>query len=263
MPTAPLAFPPIKNASLEEIHGLMGHYGAVYLDLQKARIGLSNRVSAYTRLLEMPPDLVAEETRMLTMPTDVIEDLEHQISLYIVRLAKAHPMRDWIERHRGIGLQSLSVLFSITRDLWSYPTVSALWKYMGMAVLLDGRSPRRTRGKRFVTKKVAQETGVEATAYNPAGRVLCHQIGDAIVKVGGEYRAVYDNRKAKVRLRERVGPSKCYFGETHKDGEGRVVLCGDAHSHNDAMRVAVKALLRDLWVEWRHVVPKSEGSDKA
>ena len=45
------------------------------------------------------------------------------------------------------------------------------------------------------------------------------------------------------------------MGQEHRDKSGKVLQCvkeegTSAHLHNDALRVAVKELLKDLWVEW-------------
>jgi hypothetical protein len=49
------------------------------------------------------------------------------------------------------------------------------------------------------------------------------------------------------------------MGQVHKDKGNKVLACvkvnGDgaetsAHLHNAAMRVAVKEMLKDMWVEW-------------
>ena len=85
---------------------------------------------------------------------------------------------------------------------------------------------------------------------------MCFLIGEAIVKVGkgGPYRVAYDAKYAEYLARPRTGPSECPFGQVH--GTGKPVKCPPTgHVHNAAMRYAVKCLLRDMWVEWRHVVP--------
>lgn len=69
------------------------------------------------------------------------------------------------------------------------------------------------------------------TAYSPQGRVVCHQLGEAIVKVGhGKYRAAYDSKKL-------------YYEAGRPDWT-------QAHRHNAAMRYAIKDLVKDLWEEW-------------
>ncbi len=115
--------------------------------------------------------------------------------------------------------------------------MSKLWAYLGMHVD-DGMAPHRHRGQR--------------ANWSAQGRVVCHQIGVAIVRVRrGRYRAAYDRKKAEYLALPRRGPSACPFGQTHTTRKGETVMCGLMHGHAAAMRSAVKLLLRDLWVAWR------------
>jgi len=136
-----------------------------------------------------------------------------------------------------------------------------------MDVRPNGMAPKREKGKSFVPTR----DGVPGTAYSPRGRVICHQIAEAIVKqtdskpdakvvrTCSPYRVLYDVKKAQYQSNAgnhvRRGPSNCPFGQTHKDAGGAVIACGDGHAHAAAMRYAVKCLLRDMWVEWQHTMP--------
>ena len=73
--------------------------------------------------------------------------------------------------------------------------------------------------------------------YKPANRAILWNIEDAIVKVGGPYRALYDERKI-VELAK--GLTKM-------------------HAHNRAKRYVGKRLLRDLWNAWNGRSQKSHG----
>lgn len=233
----------MTEQSVQEIHEFMGQYGRLYLDLQQARIAMNNRIKAIERHHNMDkPQVVLQvelASKELRLCLDRSELEEGRVQRMLERIAKEHPLADWVAGTRGFGYQSLSLLVAIAGPLDLFPTVSKLWKYMGMSVD-DGHAPKRQRGARI--------------HYSPQGRVFCHQLGESIVKVGGPYRVKYDDRKAKVSLRQRVGPSECPFGQSHKDADGKVMKCVAAHIHNDAMRYAVKCLLRDLWVEWHRVL---------
>ena len=143
----------------------------------------------------------------------------------------------------------------MTGSFLAFPNVAKVWKYMGLHVV-NGKRPRRERGVQMV--KTTEEA--EGNAFSPQGQVVAHQIGDAIVKLGhGKYRDCYDVRKAATLARVRTGPSECPMGHEHKK-DGKVYPCvhenGDgqevsAHLHNDAMRIAVKELIKDMWVEWK------------
>jgi hypothetical protein len=88
--------------------------------------------------------------------------------------------------------------------------------------------------------------------------VVCHQIATSIVRVRrGRYRAAYDRKKAEYLARPRLGPAACPFGQTHMNRKGDPMTCGLMHAHVAAMRYAIKALLKDLWIAWRALSPKA------
>ena len=73
----------------------------------------------------------------------------------------------------------------------------------------------------------------------------------------GKYRERYGTRRVQTFARPRRGSSGCPMGHEHKK-DGKIYPCisqnGDgeksAHLHNDAMRIAVKKLIKDLYLEW-------------
>ncbi len=149
-------------------------------------------------------------------------------------------------------------LLGVTGNIDRFPTVSKLWKYLGLHVV-DGHAPKREKGVAWthtnctfahsLTCKPDCKTdhhpscvpGGIGNAYAPQGRVVCHQIGEAIVKVGGDgpYRRAYDQKKA-------------YYEAERQEWT-------QARRHNAAMRYAVKELVKALWIEWHtrrgHTLP--------
>lgn len=207
----------LTNADLPALHALLGHYARLYWDLQKVRIAIGNRADAMER------DGLDEAWQLpLSHTGDGLGVLEHEVQLQLTRLARQHPMAPWIKQAKGIGLPGFAGLLGVTGPLDRFPNPAKLWAYVGMGVV-DGQAPKKVRGEKL--------------HYSPQGRVLCHQLGDAIVKVGGDgpYRAAYDTKKA-------------HYQETHPEWT-------DGHRHNAAMRYAVKELLKDMWNAWREYVP--------
>ncbi len=200
------------GADLDLLHTLMGHYARLLWDVQKVRIMMSNRAGAMER------DGLPAEWRM---PVDTaagdLKKTERAVDLQLKRLARQHFMADWIDAQVGIALPGFGRLMGITAPLDNFATVSKLWKYLGLHVT-EGHAPKRERGVKL--------------DYSPQGRTLCHQLGDSIVKVGrGPYRELYDMKKA-------------YYEAERPDWT-------QARRHNAAMRYAVKALIKNMWVEWR------------
>lgn len=224
------------------LHTQLGHIARQYLDVQRVRIACGNRdkrlVRDFGEFEALWSGIAAGEDY-----GSALQRSERILASRLERLVQKHFMADWVKATRGLGPLGFGLLIGVTGTLNYFPTVSKLWRYLGQSVESDGRAPRRKRGEKM--------------HYSPQGRVLCHQIGDAIVKVGagGPYRTAYDSKKAEYLLRERTGPSACPFGQEHKDKSGKVIACGDAHAHNAAMRKAVKDLLKDLWVEWHRRSP--------
>lgn len=226
------------------LHASLGHYARQLADLQKLRIAQGNRVAAMERE-GIPEPFVAFGREAL----EALAAQERALNAYLARQARRHPMAPWIAEQRGIGLPGFVRLLGITGPLDRFATVSKLWKYLGLHTV-DGQAPRRERGQKL--------------SYSPQGRVLCHQIGESIVKMGkgGEYRRVYDDKKVEYLARERTGESGCPTGAVHKTKTGAIVACvkasddgkeTSAHVHAMARRYAVKRLVRRAWGEWRRL----------
>lgn len=247
---------------LLSLHAQMDYTARSLWDVQKCRIMVSNRATQFT---------AANLDALLSS----LESEERKLKRALESLAKEHPLGDWIQGTHGIGLPSIAGLMGLTGPLDRFANPAKLWKFVGMAVV-DGHAPVRQRGvpwthtdckgghlqKCTPTCKTDHHKncrpGVMGTAYSPQARVICFQIAESFVKNGGPYRELYDQRKATVQARDLVGPSECPFGKHHHEREtGKTVKCSKGHVHADAMRYAVKRLLRDMWVEWRRTVSEA------
>lgn len=229
---------------IDLLHATLGHYSRMLLDVQKVRTGMENRAGAIER------DGLPEEWSAPARA--VVEELartEKGLNRYLEQQAKRHPMAAWVKQQKGIGLPGFARLIGITGPLDRFATVSKLWRYLGLAVI-GGEAERKQKGVKL--------------SYSPQGKVLCFQLGESIVKTGkgGEYRAVYDDKRAAYFARERTGPSGCPTGRVHKTKTGAIVACvkadesgkeTSAHIHAMARRFAVKRLLRRAWTEWRRM----------
>ena len=236
----------------DPLHNLLGHYARLLWDVQKLRIQVSNRISAMER-----DGLSIEATEPHLKTQEILEAQERAIEHQLERLAKQHIMADWVKACPGLGYGGFARIIGVTGRFWpveygengkilrGFPNVAKVWAYMGMHVI-DGHAPKRERGIKH--------------NWSPQGRVVAHQIGDSIVKLGhGRYRELYDMKKAEYLARPRLGDSGCPMGQLHKNKGGKVIQCikpgengneTSAHLHNAAMRVAVKELLKDMWIEW-------------
>ncbi len=205
----------------EQLHALLGHYARLLWDLQKERIQVGNRVSAMER------DELGEEWTAIHQETlTILKKQEAAVNRELERLAKRHIMADWVLATRGLGLPGFARIVGVTGSFERFATVSKVWKYLGLAVV-NGEAPKKRRGEKL--------------DYSPQGRVVCFQISESIVKLGGPYRELYDRKKAQYEEREDWPQIR---------------------RHRAAMRYAVKALIKDMWIEWhrrakRGVIPNS------
>ena len=286
----------------------MGQYARMLWDFQRQRIATGNRIHAMTQTHQLPEYQVLPAIDTLQK----IERIEADINRNLVKLAATHPLAGWINSQRGIGLGGFARLLAITGPLDRFPTISKLWKYLGLAVVNGNHYTREEAlaiqpGERIFVQNpdssmtyfyTAETIGVDqygevevtvtghdwaldetdilhtgkalrmakgmlashtncsggthlrtcpegcttdhhpnchpdkiGNAYSPQGKTLCRQLAEAIVKVGkgGPYREAYDVKKAYYNANREWTPK---------------------HSHDAAMRYAVKCLLRDLWLEW-------------
>lgn len=238
---------------LAVLHAVMGHYVRQLWDIQKARIGMGNRVSAMSR-----SNLDEAWQVPIAATYDALKAQESAIDWQLEKLAKRHPLAPWVAKTRGIGLPGFARIIGAVGPLGNFASPAKLWRYFGLDVA-DGRAPRLMRGVK--------------PSFSPAARAIAFQVADSFVKVGGPYREFYDRKKAEYEARPRTGPSECPLGREHPAAGGGFRPCyspnsvaghpTSAHVHTAAMRYAVKCLLRDLWRAWRDTIgitgpPKKE-----
>jgi hypothetical protein len=158
-------------------------------------------------------------------------------------LAAQLPVHAFAKGVKGFGELGLAIIIGEAGDLSNYPTVSTLWKRMGLAVI-DG-----VRQMRLTDKEAAIRHG-----YNPKRRAEIWAIADSMFKhqwrgekegvpahAMGDYGAVYGARKLHTLSRV-VDTEDLPFTDRNK--------WTDKRRDNDARRVMTKALLKDVWREW-------------
>lgn len=187
-----------------------------------------------------------------------LERLEHQAVLDLQRAMRKHPLNEWRKTAKGVGEKQLARLLAaigdpyIRADTGQPRTVSQLWAYSGLHTLpsqghasIDthapsalagaatsdrGQGPHDTQTKNApVGASVAakRQKGVKAN-WSTDAKTRAYLIATSCIKQPGtEYRAVYDARRAHTAV-------------THPDWT-------PGHSHNDALRILSKRILRDIW----------------
>lgn len=194
--------------------------------------------------------------------TDGLEALEHQVILSLQRAMRKHPLAAWQKQARGVGEKQLARLLAsvgdpyLRGDTGQPRTVSQLWAYCGLHTLpvsgqvhhatqppvaADGAKTHPVGTSRIATPKVEpslpgghiaakRQKGVKSN-WSTDAKTRAYLIATSCIKTKGEYRDLYDNRRQRT-------------AETHPDWPL-------GHSHNDALRIVSKRILRDLWLAAR------------
>jgi hypothetical protein len=221
-------------------------YSAFLDDVENTRIRNANRLQAITsnpqdyfgQGLPILPDLTE-----ITELNDELQRFEQDLIKRIQKLMRIHPLNDWMARTPGIGAKQLARLLGVIGNPADREMVSQLWSYCGLAVvkMLDpstdaiyGVAPRQKRG---------QQGG-----YNPEARKRVWLIAMSCIKQQtSPYRFVYDEGRVKYKDAKhdlaciRCGPS----GKPAQPGSD----LSDGHKHARAIRLVMKMILKDLWVE--------------
>jgi hypothetical protein len=149
--------------------------------------------------------------------------LEKQLEL----LAQSLPVWErWAEGVRGLGALLLAKVVAECGDIGNYATPAKVWKRMGLAVMSGRRQGN------------PEDKSVESWAthgYCPRRRSIAWFLGECQIRNGDpEYRGMFDRVKANEKVKLGVDPD-----------------APSAHANNRARRYVSKAILRDLWVQWR------------
>ncbi|MDB5531596.1 MAG: hypothetical protein JWR51_4699 [Devosia sp.] len=153
----------------------------------------------------------------------------------MVKLAKKLPIARWVNDVRGLGWASVAAIVGEAGDLSAYPTVSGVWKRLGLAVIDGGRQRRVANAEAALEHGYSAErrsvVWVMADSMAKHQRTWIDKETGEIKKAPGPYGVVLETEKAKALAKEWT----------------------PLHAENHAKRVMSKAVLRDLTLEWRKV----------
>ncbi len=145
---------------------------------------------------------------------------------------KSHPMGQWVNSQVGIGFKQAARLLSALGDPYINAntekprTVAQLWAYCGFHVV-DGSAARRQKGV-----KLNWNTKAKMRVFLVANSCLKHR--------HSPFRKIYDERRLHTSM-------------THPDWTL-------GHSHNDAIRVMGKEILKAIWIEARRLHGGPDGT---
>ncbi len=231
-------------------------------DLEQIRIASENRLRALTTT-EPDDDGVMRgfgldpshpDVARLEGITTALAALEHGAELNLKRALRKCGIHPWVKAQVGLGEKQVARLLGVIGDpYWHLAedrprTVSELWAYSGLHVLPAGRFPyddhvlpaggaqtsdpghigddtRPTSAGVAAKRRKGQQAN-----WSTEAKTRAYLIATSCIKQArSPYRLTYDARRAHTAV-------------THPEWT-------PGHSHNDALRIASKAILRDLWRE--------------
>ena len=199
---------------------------------------------------------------------DLLGKVEHQATLNLQRLMRQHPLGAWGKAQKGVGEKQFARLLAVIGDpywntLHDRPrTVSELWAYCGLHTLptgqnRDGTQPAVAGGGSSPAGSDQQPTDApfpsvaarrakgQRANWSTLAKTRSYLIAESMLKAGN--REAYDTRKARTEGRVHVIPcAPC--GPKGKPAEVGSPWSAK-HRHQDALRIASKTFLRDLWRE--------------
>lgn len=206
-------------------------------DLERTRIALQNRVRQMTRTEPDADGVVrgfgfTEDYYAVASVNAIVESLSQQEKTAVKileKMMKEHVLGKWVQGQKGVGLkQGARLIAAIGDPYWNTlhnrpRTVTELWSYCGFGVNDEGTAVKRKKGVQ--------------SNWNANAKMRAYLIAESCLKQkGSPYELVYRARRA-------------HTDETHPEWSA-------GRSHNDALRMGAKALLRDMWIATKEIHEK-------
>lgn len=174
-----------------------------------------------------------EDSEFLALLEEKLKETEAMIKKFVVKEVKKHKMAKWLNEVKGAGPLISGLLLS-ELDPHRAPHASSFWAICGLAVDPDtGEAVRKRKGEKI--------------SYNPVLKQACYKLGCSFIKLGKEYRTIYDNSKAYYKAKfPNTVDVKSSGGKIYKKYTPK-------HIDNMARRRTVKLFLANFWAEWRRV----------
>ena len=252
-------------------------------DLEKVRNANANRLRIMTTMdadddgvmRGFGLDVGHPDVARLSVMVTALDGLTHDATLELQRKMRKHPLGPWAKAQRGIGEKQAARLLAAVGDpywnsLHNRPrTVSELWAYCGLHTLpasrvaLDAQpdsaggdttsagGDQTNRGAHLHSVAARRTKGVKSNwSTNAKTRAWlciesCMKQIDATCKGDNGIGAHVDGCKCSP-YRIVIDVRRTHTAVTHPDWK-------PGHSLNDAMRIASKELLKDLWREARRI----------
>ena len=229
----------------QELNTLIDHLTVAHRtreDFMKSRMAFANNMKAVHR-----------NAKRRGVELDIKEGLdkfvgasEKEWGKTMGTIAKQLPIHDWFCSHVGCSTMGFASIIAETGDLSNYVNPAKVWRRMGLSVHDGVADKNRTKG--------------ENIGYSKRCRMIAYRVSSAIIKKKGEYRELYDQRKAYeierdaegynvpyIEKRGKAAMMNAYTTSKKKIEAGMLPACViDLW----AQRWMVKRLIRNLWIEW-------------
>lgn len=168
-------------------------------------------------------------------------------------LAESLPSSVFVNSIPGLKNRALAIIIGEARNLSDYPTLRHFWRRFGLGTEPEHQAyaystwARKDWRPHELTKKEWEEAG-----YNPRRLAqLIGVVGDCLIKnkKKSKYGEIYDNR----RLYTMKTHPEWWFKEdgTPISRNAKTGEPASGHGAKDAMRIMVKAFLKDLYFYWK------------
>ena len=198
--------------------------------IKQARAGTQSELSDIV--------LVSDEARK---PTDQMRDASEKA---MEKLAMQLPIYPWIESVRGAGALGLATIIAETGDLSNYPNPAKVWKRLGFAPF-DGYAGSTWKRQTWRPRTLTSEEWI-ANPFSGERYALMHQIAVWLVNAQWIGKAKTESGEG-----EPNGPYGEIYAARRKHTLKTHADWSDGHRRMDALRVTMKAFLKDLHVEWQ------------
>jgi hypothetical protein len=186
-------------------------------------------------------DAVVTELRLVRICLEPLELRRKEVEREMKKLTRSLPVAEWVDGIAGFGPIGLAIIVAESGNLSNYPHHKMLWKRLGLAPY-EGQAYSTWRMKGGLTADEWTDAG-----YKPRRRAEIHAcIADPMSK---------HQLTSKEKSGTEYGGAKGRYGEVYVARRQATAIAHPdwkpAHARMDALRIMTKALVSDLWSEWR------------
>jgi hypothetical protein len=234
-------------------------------DLERVRIATENRVRALRQVKGMADS--PEELRLASM-VEAVAALEHGAELELKRALRKHSLGPWVKRTVGVGEKQGARLLAAIGDPATRRGPAQLWAYCGLHVLHPGHTNLDFQGSRAGVQQLSDTSHIhdvlhrqiagiaprsqrgQQDNWNATAKMRAFLVAESCIKQRhSPYRLVYDDGRTKYAESVHAHPCPRCGPKGHPAEIGSPL--SDGHKHARAMRLVMKAILKDLWREAR------------